>query len=1221
MIQASFEAAGRMGSEPSRSDLHENSKDIMFAFPPAKRQKLTTAEEESKSYRPQFPGLRRQVSEPCSKQDDASEESNNAAAAEHELGLQERVIPASVRLEKDGISHHGTTQVKDMEQIETTVQVKRRCPSPPPLTRRSTRSTVGVELVSLPYDTTSKKVETPKATIPIVPHVSGGNSTVVSNTRAPIRRQTRSSQGVEFAVLENHVISTKRQRSRSLSTTTCQLETPVSKTPLHVSITPQLPRILSLSGRGSVPQPSSPLSIPAAPSSAPSSPLSSPPAILFDPYAQYLDMSIPMSKHTLSHEGSSSEFSQDTSRGSSPCSTESVESDSFSQPINALGSASAMPRMQGKDLFDQNIWKDPLKTTVFYSFITTLRQKVRDADPTPSHRFISHLRDSGKLVRCYTQNIDQIEEKVGLSTCLDKGPGYRGRFSRQSSGSQQLQQILQGSQSRNDLSEQDRAKVERLLDRGVECVFLHGSLASLRCFQCSRLSNWDEKNRESLTLAGEQPACPHCEGAAAARAEKGKRALGVGKLRPDIVLYGEQHPFAEKISRVVTHDIALSPDLMLILGTSLKVDGLKRLVREFANSIHFRNGKVVFINLTKAAESTWKDVIDYWVEMDCDAWIADMKERKPAIWMPSEDASHKPAASIPKEKSEPKNPVALRPHKRNCIYYAVNIVDVLSAMHGRKRLMDDLPLAPKAKRLRRSGPSNLPQTMATINIVAPPLRQQEFPILDISVPASLAARPELVTETKKDVNLSRSKPAMPSQPESPLSDEQLGISILSAVKDHPRIRKRKMIDGEEVVLPRTSSRFSVNKVSKIPQKRASLPATLASKTINTTYPPQCFPDVTKNCPLLPPPSNVCRSSSPYIGPHKTRNSTFDARPLVPISANDRTISALHPHRQLLPMATTAFGYDDMLLRHDLAHHHLSTWCTKETAKPIRHSTGHLLIPERTAPSSSHVTASLPHLNQSESYKAHPTHTSPLFSSAKLTLTQKSTSCEDAETPKPSQHSCNRQEKRIITRKVKLSDIQNIKSDKPCTSTKRENARSVAAQDRQNVCSCTPIPVPFVPGMPISTGASVTHPTKHPVSDKIKESRRRHRKNSTSTFITSQPCDNINSTAPTSRGLFVPTFTNALSNLAQMLPFASNLVPRPEPQPLTPEETLKDTTDKFPFPALSVSNSILSHDTSLVENNVRKNKRASSDSIGPDEQLSREMEAAAVLQSMGLALDA
>jgi NAD-dependent histone deacetylase SIR2 len=304
--------------------------------------------------------------------------------------------------------------------------------------------------------------------------------------------------------------------------------------------------------------------------------------------------------------------------------------------------------MKGRDLFDCNIWADPLKTSVFYRFATSLRQRVKEVEPTITHRFIAQMRDVGKLARVYTQNIDEIEKKIGLSTDLKHGFGNKKRKSIKQQppeserervteivaekGSPGAKGIIHASQTSED-SIQPKPRLNFSPDKGVECVFLHGSLHALRCFVCGKLCDWDEGGRESRTLSGEQPECPHCAGATAARQEKGKRALGIGKLRPDIVLYGEEHPQSDLISPIVQHDLAAGPDLLLVLGTSLRVHGLKVMVKEFAKAVHKKGGKVVFINFTKPSESAWGDVLDYWIEWDCDAWVEDLKTRKPRLWL------------------------------------------------------------------------------------------------------------------------------------------------------------------------------------------------------------------------------------------------------------------------------------------------------------------------------------------------------------------------------------------------------------------------------------------------------------------------------------------------------------------------------------------------------------------------------------------------------------
>ncbi|KAI0551225.1 DHS-like NAD/FAD-binding domain-containing protein [Xylaria curta] len=368
---------------------------------------------------------------------------------------------------------------------------------------------------------------------------------------------------------------------------------------------------------------------------ASSSPLSSPPPDLFDPYENANS-----STDTSSHDDSD-------------CSDTS-ESDDTQQSLDffsSQASSSNLRNMKGRDLFDSNIWADPLKTSVFYRFATSLRQRIKEVEPTVTHRFIAQMRDVGKLARVYTQNIDEIEKKIGLSTDLKHGSGAKKRKSLKNQASELSEKeeatelldntatsriadaVLPSKKLEDPAALTPKLRPQLSTDKGVECVFLHGSLHSLRCFVCGKLCDWDEDGRESCTLSGEQPECPHCAGATAARQEKGKRALGVGKLRPDIVLYGEEHPQSDLISPIVQHDLAAGPDLLLVLGTSLRVHGLKVMVKEFAKAVHKKGGKVVFINFTKPSESAWGDVLDYWIEWDCDAWVEDLKTRKPLLWL------------------------------------------------------------------------------------------------------------------------------------------------------------------------------------------------------------------------------------------------------------------------------------------------------------------------------------------------------------------------------------------------------------------------------------------------------------------------------------------------------------------------------------------------------------------------------------------------------------
>ena len=298
----------------------------------------------------------------------------------------------------------------------------------------------------------------------------------------------------------------------------------------------------------------------------------------------------------------------------------SSTSTSTSRPESTSRPAAPL-KLKGRDLFDSLVWKDPLTTSVFYTFIASLRKSIREdvKYTTPTHKFIRTLRDGGRLVRNYSQNIDGLEARLGLCTDLTRGKGNRARFTKRVVVKpRSLVAALPGSE----------------LDGGCEVVQLHGDLSELRCTHCQKLCEWADEEEQTL-LGGQAPPCKLCVINDEDRRGRGKRGTAVGTLRPNIILYGEEHPLEHALSQIITHDIALAPDVLLILGTSLRVHGLKVLVKEFAKAVHARRtgkGKVIFINRTKPSESGWNGVIDWWVGMDCDEWVHDLHDRRSDLW-------------------------------------------------------------------------------------------------------------------------------------------------------------------------------------------------------------------------------------------------------------------------------------------------------------------------------------------------------------------------------------------------------------------------------------------------------------------------------------------------------------------------------------------------------------------------------------------------------------
>ncbi|KAF8841968.1 DHS-like NAD/FAD-binding domain-containing protein [Paxillus ammoniavirescens] len=275
--------------------------------------------------------------------------------------------------------------------------------------------------------------------------------------------------------------------------------------------------------------------------------------------------------------------------------------------------------MKGRDLFDASLFRDKTSTSVFYTFISQLKRCIDSATPAPTHRFIKTLDTKQKLLRSYTQNIDGLEERVGLrnSSCQEARAGGKGK--------------------------------SKLKVKEVRNVQLHGDIHRVRCTLCSTNLPCTEDYLRMFD-DGVAPDCPECKLRSEARVARSARPLKVGTLRPAIVLYDEAHPLGDDIGTIQTSDIARRPDMLIIMGTSLKVHGLKRLVKDFAKAVHDSavtsttgtpktakawQGKVVFVNKTPPG-SEWADVIDYHVAGETDRWvekvIEDWKKMRPSDW-------------------------------------------------------------------------------------------------------------------------------------------------------------------------------------------------------------------------------------------------------------------------------------------------------------------------------------------------------------------------------------------------------------------------------------------------------------------------------------------------------------------------------------------------------------------------------------------------------------
>ncbi|PWN36514.1 DHS-like NAD/FAD-binding domain-containing protein, partial [Meira miltonrushii] len=411
----------------------------------------------------------------------------------------------------------------------------------------------------------------------------------------------------------------------------------------------------------------------------------------------------------------------------------------------------------GKDLFDANLFKSPSTSALFYSMVSELKAMADAATPTSFHHLLKRLDMEGRLMRVYTQNIDGLEEKAGLSFGLghtgdsrktlrnlgkrkreaaDRAAGKgRNGLARCKSDSA----VLFGNRAMDDEADVD----EPMFPRAIP---LHGSLSTMTCQVCghkiylslaspgpqtlpqgarelSPSASDQAVNAMDLLSQGESVPCKQCETADMARTVVGLRSRGIGMMKVDVVLYNGQNEGAERVGDCVERDILglrdpneplvpensrertlrerkekkeansttlnpileaatadeafasafdeeddedskdarladeaigqsppaleseprlpqskpkrqprlkpLPPDLLIVAGTSLKVPGTKRIVREFAKSCQARDhreypGKdinapirTILLNYDfPLPHGQWEDVFDVWVQGD-----------------------------------------------------------------------------------------------------------------------------------------------------------------------------------------------------------------------------------------------------------------------------------------------------------------------------------------------------------------------------------------------------------------------------------------------------------------------------------------------------------------------------------------------------------------------------------------------------------------------------
>jgi NAD-dependent SIR2 family protein deacetylase len=382
--------------------------------------------------------------------------------------------------------------------------------------------------------------------------------------------------------------------------------------------------------------------------------------------------------------------------------------------------------VSGKDLFDASVFNSEHSTALFCQMIARLSELSAFAQPSPFHQVLKSLDDRSSLLRIYTQNVDAIEMKAGLSFGVPE-------LLRNSHSRSKRKTPLAVTQ--DEITSQPNSPVASSSTSALvtpRCIPLHGTLQTVHCATCT--SAYPLVDHHASLLCGMLPFCPDCTAAETTREVVGKRSRGVGRLRPSVVLYNEDHKHAENIGEMVRRDLLGSSkgssrsgaDLLLVVGTSLKVPGTKRIVREFSKAVRHPRGikettvqqlhtpspsprrtptneeeapiNSIYVNLDFPVPTReWQGVFDVWVQGDAQRFASLLKEEMDSVARLKEQTAEK-------KKSRQTPPHHSHPHDRPA---NTQLPTPCTPPSKKRRVAEEDPPSPslRAKKIKKEKPA------------------------------------------------------------------------------------------------------------------------------------------------------------------------------------------------------------------------------------------------------------------------------------------------------------------------------------------------------------------------------------------------------------------------------------------------------------------------------------------------------------------------------------
>ncbi|KAG9077670.1 hypothetical protein FRC06_008776 [Ceratobasidium sp. 370] len=238
---------------------------------------------------------------------------------------------------------------------------------------------------------------------------------------------------------------------------------------------------------------------------------------------------------------------------------------------------------KGRDMFDLDVLKSQRTVKWLNQVMTKLRQQARSAPLTHFHRFIIQAFESGRLLRCYTQNFDGLQTR--------EHPEVKAR------------------------------------------VFeVHGTNYELICRTCNRHPTRPVHEYDDVFLRVGTVACPWCHENADKARQAQKRVRAIGHLIPNILFNGDTtHPLLDQYDLTEMQAADSHAPLLLVVGTSMKVRGIEGIVRTLAKGVHDRGGSVMYVDRSDLT-SSWRTVFDLHVKGDIEEFFQGLMGHAQKRW-------------------------------------------------------------------------------------------------------------------------------------------------------------------------------------------------------------------------------------------------------------------------------------------------------------------------------------------------------------------------------------------------------------------------------------------------------------------------------------------------------------------------------------------------------------------------------------------------------------